>query len=68
MADLRKNIECDYCGTHFHIKYPDTNAEPGFCCFCGEGFDDPESEVEDEDDDGDLDYCDDDRDETEEFN
>lgn len=68
MADVRKNVECDYCGAHFHIKFPDDIATPQYCCFCGEVFDDPKEEVEDEDDDGDLDYSDEEREETEEYN
>ena len=67
MADVRKGVECDYCGATFHIKFPDDVNAPQFCCFCGETFDDPE-EVADEDDDGDLDYVDDERDETDDFN
>jgi hypothetical protein len=56
MSDVRKGVDCDYCGTAFHIKYPEEE-HPQFCCFCGESFDNPD-EVEDEDDDGDLDYDD----------
>lgn len=67
MADLRKGVECDYCGAAFHIKFPEDVNAPQFCCFCGEVFDNPD-EVEDEDDDGDLDYVDDEREETDDFN
>lgn len=66
--DIRKNAECDYCGAHFHIKFADDLTPPQFCAFCGEGFDDIK-EIEDiEEDDGDLDYTDDDRVETENYN
>lgn len=64
MADIRKNVECDYCGAKFHVKYADDINRPEFCCFCGEVFEDPKL-IEDEDDDGDLDYTDDERDEIE---
>lgn len=68
MADVRKGVDCDYCGASFHIKYADDVIAPQFCCFCGEDFDSPD-EVEDEDDDGDLDYVDDDeRDEEDDYN
>lgn len=59
MSDVRKGVECEYCGATFHIKYPETE-HPQFCCFCGEAFDKPEDELEDEEDDGDLDYVDED--------
>ena len=64
MADIRKNIECGYCGAHFHIKYADDVTAPIFCPFCAETF----VKLEDEEDDGDLDYTDDERGETEDFN
>jgi len=59
MPDIRKNIECAYCGAHFHIKFSD-ELTPEFCCFCGEAYSDVD-EIEDEEDDGDLDYPDDER-------
>ena len=68
MSDVRKGVECDFCGADYHIKYSeDHDGKPQFCSFCGESFYNAE-ELEDEDDDGDLDYVDDDRDETEEYN
>lgn len=62
MADVRKSVECDYCGASFHIKYADDVNAPNFCCFCGENFTNPDTV---EDDDGDLDYDDAARDELE---
>jgi hypothetical protein len=64
MADLRKGVECDYCGAAFHIKFPEDVNAPQFCCFCSEPLDGPE-EVADEEDDGDLDYTDDELEEDE---
>jgi hypothetical protein len=66
MPDIRKNVECDYCGAHAHIKFPD-DLKAIFCIFCGETLDAP-GEVVDEEDDGDLDYVDDEREETDDFN
>ena len=62
MADIRKNMSCTYCGLSCHIKFSE-DLIVNFCCFCGEGFADPDDELEDEEDDGDLDYTDDDRNE-----
>jgi hypothetical protein len=59
MSDVRKNVECAYCGAEYHIKFSEDLA-PQFCSFCGESFD--TIEVEDEEDDGDLDYTDEERD------
>lgn len=65
MSDVRKGVECSYCGADYHIKYhEDHDGKPQFCSFCGESFYNAE-ELEDEDDDGDLDYIDDERDATE---
>jgi hypothetical protein len=66
MADVRKSVECDYCGAEFHIKYTE-DISPTFCCFCSETFDNPDEITDEEDDDGDLDYIDEERDETEEY-
>lgn len=64
MADVRKGVDCDYCGASFHIKYADDVNEPTFCCFCSEPLSGPD-EIEDEEDDGDLDYTDDELEEEE---
>jgi DNA-directed RNA polymerase subunit RPC12/RpoP len=61
MLDVRKNVECDYCGATYHIKFAEDLLSPQFCAFCGESFE--SIEVADEEDDGDLDYTDEERDE-----
>jgi hypothetical protein len=62
MADVKKSIECDYCGVSFHIKYDEDDLhgrrQPIFCIACGEYFDNPDKQISDEDDDDD-DYADD---------
>lgn len=63
MSDVRKSVECDYCGVSFHLKYS-KDEHPQFCCFCGESFDDPE-EVEDDEEDFDEEE---DENEDEEYN
>jgi len=62
MPDIRKNVDCNYCGAHFHIKFSDEMTLPQFCAFCSEPL--LTADAEDEDDDGDLDYTDLERDDT----
>lgn len=58
MSDVRKSVNCDYCGTVCHMKFSE-DLEPSYCPFCGEDY---ELEKIEEDDDGDLDYTDEERD------
>jgi hypothetical protein len=60
MSDVRKTLECSYCGASCHIKFTEELIAQ-FCPFCGDEYMEPEDEEVEEDDDGDLDYTDDER-------
>jgi hypothetical protein len=47
MSDIRKNVQCAYCGASFTIKWDAENSGLlNYCCFCGETVEDLTEELD----------------------